>query len=243
LLARAERQMSAKQLTTPDGDAALESYEQVLELLPGHEGALEGIARIKEEYKLWAEADKHRGNWERAEASLEKALAIDPEDATLPVALSELREALQRAKRERVREPREQEPHPLARLEVARPKGKRGTPVTVRALTTLNKAGGEIIITEQECPHDPRGTFAVSTAVNQAIIYTGCAVRFEDRLAIRWNNGTVSAHSLTEFIPSEAVFDSRSSPDDVRSEDPMARPGSRFEEFERRMGIRAGKNK
>ncbi len=228
LLAQAERQMATKRLTTPVGDAAFERYEQVLKLIPGHEGALEGIARIKEEYKLWAEADKRRGNWKRAEASLEKALAIDPEDAILPGALRELREA----------QKREQEPHQLAQLEIARPKGKRRMQANMRALTTLNQAGGEIIITEQECPNDPQGNFAVSTAVNQAIRYTGCAVRFDqDRLVIQWNNGTVSAHSITEFAPSEAVFGARSSPDDVRFEDPMARPVLRFEEFERRMGI------
>ena len=118
---------------------------------------------------------------------------------------------------------REQEPHPLAQLETARPKGKRRTQVNVRAVTVLNQAGGEIIITERECPSDPRGNFAVSTAVNQAIRYTGCAVRSDqDRLVIQWNNGTVSAHSLTEFAPSAAAFGARSSPEDVRFEDPMA---------------------
>jgi len=238
LLARAERQMATKRLTTPVGDAAFESYDQVLTLIPGHEGALEGIARIKEKYKLWAEADRDRGNWKRAEASLEKALAIDSEDATLPVALRELREDRKRAEQEGAREVREQKPH-HARLEIARPKVPRRTQVNVWALTTPNQAGGEIIITERECPSDPQGNFAVSTAVNQAVRYTGCAVRFNrDLLAIQWNNGTVSAHSLTEFASSEAVFGAYSSLEDARSEDPMAGPVSRFEEFERRMGIR-----
>ncbi len=228
LLAQAERQMATKRLTTPVGDAAFESYEQVLKLIPGHEGAQEGIARIKEEYKLWAEADKRRGNWTRAEASLEKALVIDPEDAILAGALRELREAQKRAEQERAREAREQEPHHLlAQPEIVRPAGKQRTQVTVRAVTTLNQAGGEIIITEQQCPNDPQAKFAVSTAINQAIRYTGCAVRFDqDRFAIEWNNGTVSAHSLTEFAQR-----------DVRFEDSTARPVSRFEEFERRMGI------
>ncbi len=239
LLARAERQMETKHLTTPVGDAAFESYEQVLKLIPGHERALEGIARIKDEYKLWAEVDEHRGNWERAEASLKKALAIDPEDAMLPVALRALREIRKRAQKKGGREVQEQEPHQLARPEIVRPKEKHGTQVNVRALTTPNQAGGEIIITEQECSEDPQGNFAVSTAVNQAIRYTGCAVKSNhDRLAIEWNNGTVSAHSLTEFAPSEAVFGWHSSPEEARSADPMARPVSRFEEFERRMGIR-----
>ncbi|MGH8580574.1 MAG: tetratricopeptide repeat protein, partial [Gammaproteobacteria bacterium] len=239
LLARAERQMATKRLTTPVGDAAFESYEQVLKLIPRHEGALEGIARIKDEYKLWAEADKRRGNWKKAEASLEKALAIDPQDAMLPVALRELREAHKRAEQEGAREVREQESQHLAQPEIVRPKGKRRTQINVRALTTLNQAGGEIIITERECSEDPQGNFAVSTTVNQTIRYTGCAVRFEqNRLAIQWNNGTVSGHSITEFAPSEAVFGWHSSPEDVRSEDLMARPISRFEEFERRMGIR-----
>ncbi|MGH8611025.1 MAG: hypothetical protein ACREYF_02990 [Gammaproteobacteria bacterium] len=235
LLARAERQMATKRLTTPVGDAAFESYEQVLKLIPGHDEALEGITRIKDKYKLWAEADKDRGNWKRAEASLEKALAIDRKDAMLPGALRELREDRMWAEQEGVREQAPQH----ARLEIARPKVKRRTQVNVWALTTPNQAGGEIIITERECPRDLQGNFAVSTAVNQAVRYTGCALRFNrDRLVIQWNNGTVSAHSLTEFAPSEAVFDAHSSLEDARSEDPMAGPVSRFEEFERRMGIR-----
>ncbi len=280
LLSQAERQIAAKRLTTPVGDAAFESYEDVLKLIPGHGGALEGIGRIKDEYKRWAETDKRRGNWKRAEANLEKALAIDPEDAMLPVALRALREAQKRAEKEAAPKVREQGPHRLARQEsfwksppagsshdlvfpyqfankiifskdfMGHPKAKRRTQVNVRVLTTPNQAGGEIIITEQECPNDPQGNFVVSTAVNQTIIYTGCAVRLDqDRFDIQWNNGTGSAHSMTEFVPSEAVFEqglralpshegSRSSPGDVRSKDPMAPPVTRFEEFERRMGIR-----
>ncbi|MGH8654583.1 MAG: protein kinase domain-containing protein [Gammaproteobacteria bacterium] len=161
LLAEAERQMATKRLTTPVGDAAFETYQRVLKLIPVNEEALKGIARIKDEYKLWAEADKRRGNWKRAEAGLEKALAIDPEDAMLLVAVRELKGARKRAERES--EARGLEPHHLAQREIARSKVRSGTQVNLRA---------------------------------------------------------------------------RSSADDIRSDDPMARPVSRFEEFERRMGIR-----
>jgi tetratricopeptide (TPR) repeat protein len=233
LLARAKRQMAAKQLTTPLGDAALESYREVLKRMPGHKGAVEGIARIKDEYTRWAQADKRRGRWKSAEASLNKALAIDPEDARLRVALRELAAARERAEQQLARE--ELRAHPIER---APAEASLETQVNVRALAAPNQAGGEIIITERGCAENPQGSFAVSTAVDQAIRYTGCAVRFNrDRLAIEWDNGTMSAHSLTDFIPSQAAFGWHSSPEDGRSEDPMSGSDRRFEEFERRMGI------
>jgi eukaryotic-like serine/threonine-protein kinase len=113
LLARAKRQTAAKQLTTPLGDAALESYREVLKRMPGHKGAVEGIARIKDEYTRWAQADKRRGRWKSAEASLNKALAIDPEDARLRVALRELAAARERAEQQLARE--ELRAHPIER--------------------------------------------------------------------------------------------------------------------------------
>jgi len=160
LLAEAERQMATKRLTTPVGDAAFETYQRVLNLIPGNEEALKGIARIKDTYKLWAETDKRRGAWKRVEARLEKALAIDPEDAMLLVAVRELKGARKQAERES--EVRGPEPHHLAQ-EIARSKVRNGTQVNLRARLSL---------------------------------------------------------------------------DDIRSDDPVARPVSRFEEFERRMGIR-----
>lgn len=170
LVAQAERQMAAKQLTTPAGDAALESYAQVLELISGHEGALEGIGRIKGQYKVWAEADKRKGNWKRAEANLEKALGIHP-DPTLQVALHELREAQKRAEKEAARE---QEPCRLARRKAQKRHGR-------------------------------SESYATAEQGLQAL----------------------RSHK-----------DWRSSREDARSEDPIARPVSPFEELEQRLRIR-----
>lgn len=93
LLARAERQVAAKSLTTPIGHSAHETYQEVLRLAPGHAGALEGIKRIKSTYRIWADAARQHGDWHLAERDLLKALAIDPEDSSLKQALRELKEA------------------------------------------------------------------------------------------------------------------------------------------------------
>jgi len=83
LLARADRLMKARLLTTPVGKNALEVYRQVLQLKPGHEGALDGIDRIKEQYKIWGRKAQERENWVNANSYYKKALMIDPSDKTI----------------------------------------------------------------------------------------------------------------------------------------------------------------
>ncbi|MGH8525180.1 MAG: lamin tail domain-containing protein, partial [Gammaproteobacteria bacterium] len=97
LLSQAERQLAAKQLTTPPGDAALESYRQVLQLVPEHEVAQKGIEGITGQYQAWARRDHRRGDWDRAEAHLKTALAIAPGDPSLQAALGAIEEARSRS--------------------------------------------------------------------------------------------------------------------------------------------------
>jgi tetratricopeptide (TPR) repeat protein len=80
LLARAEQQIAAKHLVTPAGDAALETYQSILELMPGHSGASQGINRIKDIYLAWARATRQRGLWAKAQSFAERAVTIDPQD-------------------------------------------------------------------------------------------------------------------------------------------------------------------
>ena len=102
LLALAEAQMATEHLTTPVGNAAYESYQAVLALVPRHQSAAEGIKRIKGQYKTWAQAARRRGNWERAQVNLQQALAIKPRDGREIKALRELKKA-RTSKKEKAR--------------------------------------------------------------------------------------------------------------------------------------------
>lgn len=62
LLNLAKKQMSAKRLTTPSGNNALETYRKVLRLEPENEGAKMGIQQIKKQYGKWADAAISRGD-------------------------------------------------------------------------------------------------------------------------------------------------------------------------------------
>ena len=93
LLALAEAQMATEHSTTPAGNAAYESYQAVLALVPRHQGASEAIERIKGQYETWAQAARRRGDWERAQVNLEQALAIEPQDEQVIKALRELKKA------------------------------------------------------------------------------------------------------------------------------------------------------
>ncbi|MDQ3563484.1 MAG: serine/threonine protein kinase [Pseudomonadota bacterium] len=102
LLALAKAQMATEHLTTPAGNAAYESYQAVLALVPRHQGAAEGIERIKGQYETWAQAARRRGDWERAQVNLEQALAIKPQDRQVIKALRELKKA-RTSKKEKAR--------------------------------------------------------------------------------------------------------------------------------------------
>ncbi len=91
LLARAEQQIAAKHLVTPAGDAALETYQSILELKPGHSGASQGIARIKDLYLAWARATRQRGLWEKAQSFAERAVSVDPQDADAAQLLDQIK--------------------------------------------------------------------------------------------------------------------------------------------------------
>lgn len=93
LLALAETQLVAKRLTTPAGDSALETYRAILQLAPEHGEAIQGIAKIKAQFRSWAQAAMRRGDWVKAQAYLAKAAAIDPQDSTLEEAMRQLEQA------------------------------------------------------------------------------------------------------------------------------------------------------
>ena len=91
LLARAEQQIAAQHLTTPAGDTALETYQSILELVPGHRGALHGITRIKQLYLTWAAAARQRGEFEKAQSYAERAATVDPQDSDVVPLLDQIK--------------------------------------------------------------------------------------------------------------------------------------------------------
>ena len=94
LLDLAESQISARRLSTPAGNNALQTYREVMRLEPENEGAKQGIEKIKRQYSVWAQAARNRGDWESAKSYVRRAVAIDPNhSAALMETLRELEEA------------------------------------------------------------------------------------------------------------------------------------------------------
>ena len=92
LLSIAELQISELKLTNPQGDNALESYKQILEIDLENVQAREGIASIKEMFLGWAENNISSNKPDRARQYYEKALLVDPEDLEIPAKIAELDE-------------------------------------------------------------------------------------------------------------------------------------------------------
>jgi serine/threonine protein kinase/tetratricopeptide (TPR) repeat protein len=98
LLDRANKQKTAKQLTTPAGDNAVETYGELLRVAQEHAEALAGLHEIKEQYRQWAEEAQQRSEWAKAQGHYEAALKIDPQDEALSAALQQVKEARKQAK-------------------------------------------------------------------------------------------------------------------------------------------------
>ena len=80
LLNQAEQQHAKKQLTTPDGDNAWQTYQDILNLDSGNKQALLGINKITKTYILWAREEIKRDNLQHAEFLFSKALKVNPND-------------------------------------------------------------------------------------------------------------------------------------------------------------------
>ncbi|WP_119459669.1 hypothetical protein [Rhodospirillaceae bacterium SYSU D60014] len=88
LLARAREQVAALALTTPAGDNAFETYQEILTLMPGNGDALRGIYDLGGSYANLAETAARRGRRTAARIYYERGLAVAPQHPAL-LALSE----------------------------------------------------------------------------------------------------------------------------------------------------------
>ncbi len=82
-LSRAQELLEKDSLTSPGGDNALESFQEVLKLAPKNEEAHEGIRKIVKRYGRLSQAQLERGNFPQALALVEKGLLIAPQDRRL----------------------------------------------------------------------------------------------------------------------------------------------------------------
>ena len=80
LLVTAKQQFEAKNLTTPPGNNAFETYQSILSKSPNHEAALQGIQNIHDRYISWANHYLRINQTERAKYFYSKALEVAPRD-------------------------------------------------------------------------------------------------------------------------------------------------------------------
>ena len=89
LLDRARQQIAAFALTTPEGDNAYETYQEVLALAPGHEGALQGFQDIAGKYVELAQSAERKGDPGLARRYYAKASGVAPDHPDLPAPQTE----------------------------------------------------------------------------------------------------------------------------------------------------------
>ncbi len=89
LMERARRQAVDLALTTPDGNNALKTYQEILTLEPDYKPALEGIKQLGVKYADLVVVLKKHGDLARAERYLLKATELAPDHPSV--------QALQRA--------------------------------------------------------------------------------------------------------------------------------------------------
>ncbi len=83
LLLEAEEAALRQQLTTPEGDNALENYQAVLSLQSGNAEALRGLDRIVDSYLRWARQAASRGDTSKAQTYIDRARLVQPNSAKI----------------------------------------------------------------------------------------------------------------------------------------------------------------
>lgn len=83
LVEQARRQMAGKRLTTPPGDNAYETVQQLRQIAPDTPEARELLAAMEETYRRWAALAERDGNAVDARRFYERALIVSPDSADL----------------------------------------------------------------------------------------------------------------------------------------------------------------
>ncbi|MCP5152794.1 MAG: protein kinase [Ectothiorhodospiraceae bacterium] len=90
LMAAADTAMSENRLTIPDGDNAVEYYQQVLEVDPAHVPARAGIERVAARYGRMARERLEDGDLAQARTFVDRGLAVRPDDRGLRALRAEI---------------------------------------------------------------------------------------------------------------------------------------------------------
>jgi serine/threonine-protein kinase PpkA len=91
LIRQAEADLQALRLTRPAGNSAHDRYREVLDLEPGHPGALSGIDSIAARYAAMTEKALAEGDRKRAELYLRRGLQVQPGHPALAAAAETLK--------------------------------------------------------------------------------------------------------------------------------------------------------
>ena len=97
LLSLCEQHFEANRLTTGVGGTAVECYLQVLARDPSNLEAIDGLRRVFEKYRTWAQRALQKGDLAKARGHVDKVRGLVPEG---PV-IKELDEAIARSERQR----------------------------------------------------------------------------------------------------------------------------------------------
>lgn len=101
LLAEAQRQMDNRRITAPASNNALRTYQRVLELQPGHPGAVAGIQRIAAYYWDVAEQRFRQGRFDEGLNYINRGLRAAPNNRALLGLRQEIRRTQQKQQEER----------------------------------------------------------------------------------------------------------------------------------------------
>ena len=104
LLVEARQQMDNRRISAPAGGNALVTYQRVLELQPGHPGAVEGIQRIAAYYWDVAEQRYRQGQFDEGLAYINRGLRAAPNHRALLNLRQEIRLTQQRQQEERAQQ-------------------------------------------------------------------------------------------------------------------------------------------
>ena len=112
LLARADRQLAAGQLTTPVGNSAADSYREVLRRDPGNVRATQGMSAIADRYAMLARYRLRRDELSEARTMIARGLELTPGHSGLLAASADIdaRSDALAAARTQAQDPRRDEP-------------------------------------------------------------------------------------------------------------------------------------
>ena len=92
MLRKAEAQIAAQRFFAPEGDNALETYQEIGVLIERQMKTLNKMLQIKHSYQRWGREAELRGDWPGAEKFYTKAFGLSPYEKDLSVSIERIRD-------------------------------------------------------------------------------------------------------------------------------------------------------